>query len=300
MNDAPRLDLSVVIPTYRRDRVLVATLESLLALAPRAGEILVMDQTERHDAATEERLAAFDASGDIRWVRLPEPSITAAMNRGLELAACAVVLFLDDDIRPEPGLLVGHAAAHGHGPAALVAGRVIQPWQESLADFDAGDFHFAQTRPAELHEFMGGNFSLPRELALRLRGFDENFVRVAYRFEAEFAHRLRAAGARIRFEPAACLHHLKASDGGTRTFGGHLTTWRPDHAVGAYYHGLRTGSMGVFLTRPLRAVATRYHLRHPWRIPPTLLAEFGGMAWALALLRRGPRLLPLREAGTGP
>lgn len=292
---ADRLDLSVVIPTYRRNQVLVDTLEALLALHPRAGEILVMDQTERHDPSTENRLGELDAMGAVRWIRLAQPSITSAMNRGLELACFSVVLFLDDDIRPEPDLLRTHATAHRADDMSLVAGRVIQPWQESLSDFDAGDFSFAQTRPADIAEFMGGNFSLPRDLALRLRGFDENFVRVAYRFEAEFAHRLLAKGARIRFEPEACLHHLKASEGGTRTFGEHLTTWRPDHAVGAYYHGLRTGRLGVFVARPWRAIATRYHLRHPWRIPATLLAELGGMAWAAALRWRGPRLLPPPE-----
>ena len=286
------LDLSVIIPTYRRNQVLVDTLESLLALQSGAGEILVMDQTESHDAPTERRLRELDAQGAIRWIRLEQPSITSAMNRGLELATRCVVLFLDDDIRPEAGLLRAHAAAHESTETALVAGRVIQPWQETLSDFDTGGFHFAQTRPAAITEFIGANFSLPREVALRLRGFDENFVRVAYRFEAEFAHRLLAAGLPIRFEPEACLHHLKASDGGTRTFGEHLTTWRPDHAVGAYYHGLRTGSAAIFLTRPARAIATRYHLRHPWRIPATLLAELGGMLWATALRVRGPRLLP--------
>jgi hypothetical protein len=123
-----------------------------------------------------------------------------------------------------------------------------------------------------------------------LHGFDENFVRVAYRFEAEFAHRFVATGRRIWFEPAACLHHLKAG-GGTRTWGEHLTTWRPDHAVGAYYYSLRTGAWREFAGRPLRAASTRYHLAHPWRVPGTLFAEFSGMAWALALFLRGPRTI---------
>ena len=83
-------------------------------------------------------------------------------------------------------------------------------------------------------------------------------------------------GRRILFEPSACLHHLKVATGGTRTYGEHLTTWRPDHAVGAYYFGLRTGAWREFAARPLRAVATRYHLARPWRIPATLVAELGG------------------------
>lgn len=288
-----RIALSVVIPTYRREAVLVETVGHLLGLRPAAAEILVVDQTEVHEGATQAQLQSWADSGAIRWLRLATPSITAAMNQGLVHARQPLVLFLDDDIVPDPLLLAAHAQAHAARPGGIVAGRVIQPWQEGK-DFSApGPFHFASTRPASVHEFMGGNFSIGRELALRLGGFDENFVRVAYRFEAEFAHRCRVAGLDIRFEPGACLHHLKVASGGTRTYGEHLTTWRPDHAVGAYYHALRTRTLSEFLARPIGAVATRYHLRHPWRIPATVLAELGGMVWALALFFRGPRHVPM-------
>jgi len=47
--------------------------------------------------------------------------------------------------------------------------------------------------------------------------------------------------------------------------------------------------MAQFLRRPWRAISTRHHLRRPWWIPTTLIAEFSGMAWALALALRGPR-----------
>jgi GT2 family glycosyltransferase len=183
-------------------------------------------------------------------------------------------------------------ASHKAHAGVLVAGKVLQPWDEGRDYSRDIHFHFAADRPHWIREFMGGNFSVSRATALALGGFDENFVRVAYRFEAEFAHRVLASGGRIYYEPAACLHHLKAGSGGTRTYGEHLTTWRPDHAVGAYYYGLRTGTMKEFLVRPWRAIATRYHLRHPWRIPATLLAELTGMAWAVVLFLRGPRRLP--------
>jgi GT2 family glycosyltransferase len=285
------LPLSIVIPTYRRGTVLIATIEYLLALEPRAAEMLLLDQTETHSPDTESRLHTLAASGLIRWLRLSKPSITAAMNEGLRLAVQDIILFVDDDVRPEPELLSAHVAAQEAHCDGLVAGRVIQPWQEGI-DFSAdGPFHFASTHPALIGEFMGGNFSIRKGVALRLGGFDENFVRVAYRFEADFARRYTSDGRQIRFEPRACLHHLKELEGGTRTFGEHLTTWRPDHAVGAYYYALRTGSLREFLVRPCRAVATRYHLRHPWRIPGTLLAELSGMLWALGLFMRGPKRL---------
>lgn len=287
------LPITVAIPTYRREGVLLATLDYLLDLDSPPAEILVLDQTEQHEPATEQRLSEMNDSGRIRWLRLSPPSIPQAMNRGLLEAREDIVLFVDDDIRPEPELIAAHHSAHQAHADVLVAGRVIQPWEEGV-DFSGVDaFRFAGMKSFWIEEFMGGNFSVRRSTALTLGGFDENFVRVAYRFEAEFAHRWRSSGRRIYFEPAACLHHLKDTGGGTRTFGEHLTTWRPDHAVGAYYYALRTrrglGWLADFVSRPLRSVATRYHLKHPWRIPVTLLAEARGMLWALRLYLGGPR-----------
>jgi len=103
--------ISIVVPTYRRDSVLIATIGHLLELDPAPAEILVVDQTERHQEIVEHTLRNWEAAGAIRLVRLVEPSITRAMNRGLCEAAQTFVLFVDDDIIPEPGLLEMHWCA---------------------------------------------------------------------------------------------------------------------------------------------------------------------------------------------
>jgi len=217
------------------------------------------------------------------------------MNRGLLEAIYPTVLFLDDDIIPHSGLIEAHVSALEKTGAALVAGRVVQPWQAGRDFLNGHDFHFASPRPAWISDFMGGNFSVRRDTALQLGGFDEQFVRVAYNFETEFAYRLRRSGHRIYYEPAALIDHLRVSTGGTRTFGDHLRSHWPHHAVGAYYSILRTWSgwqsLVRFLCRPLRAISTRHHFCKPWWVPATLLAEFLGMFWALLLLAQGPRYL---------
>lgn len=289
--------LTVAIPSYGRDGVLLDSVGALLALDPPPWELLVVDQTPRHDPATEAQLSAWQQQGHLRWVRLPQPSITAAMNRALQEARGERVLFLDDDILPDPDLLAAHDRAGRSNPEAMVAGRILQPWHKGKVDPAGGPFLFNSLEPRILKEFMGGNVSLPRQQALALGGFDTNFVRVAYRFEAEFAHRWRQAGHTIVYAPDALIHHLKAERGGTRSYGEHLTTLRPDHAVGRYYYRLRTQSLDKALagsfTDLLRSVRTRHHLRHPWWIPLTLLAEARGLLWALRLHRRGPGVLPV-------
>ena len=287
--------LTIAIPTYRREQVLLETVHRLLSLNGPSSEILVLDQTPSHIPRVQSELSRLHALGQIRLFKLNGPSIPKAMNCGLIEATHDLVLFVDDDIIPEADLVAAHLRAHGRGKGRIVAGRIIQPWQEGLDFSRDTNFHFASLSSVEIDHFMGGNFSLNRHEAIAIGGFDENFVCVAYQFEAEFACRWRGAGYEIIFEPQACIHHLKVSSGGTRTFGNHLTTVRPDHSVGAYYFYLRTWSgpaiLKTILNRLLRSVATKYHLRNPWRMPLTLISEIRGLIWACHLAWRGPKYI---------
>jgi GT2 family glycosyltransferase len=320
---ADAFGISVGIATYQRERILLDTIDHLLKLSIGATEIIVVDQTPEHDAATERELTLLESQGKFRRIRLPRPSITRAMNVVLEQARHAVLLFLDDDVVPSKNLVAAHARAHTIEGCNIVAGQVLQPGEEPLADQESEvggrrseargrgaevggqrtevrsqksePFQFRSSRRQFITELMGGNFSIKRELALKLGGFDENFVHVAYRFEAEFASRALAAGEKILFEPDASIRHLKASTGGTRAYGNHLTTIKPSHAVGEYYYLLRAKQIPrrllKMVARPLRAVRTKHHLSHPWWIPGTLIAETCGFLWAVALAARGPRLI---------
>lgn len=289
---------SIVIPSYQRGATLLDSLDELGKLPDLADEIIIVDQTPRHAENVENKLRALESAGVIRWLKEKEPSIPKAMNIGLSHACGDFVLFLDDDIRPDPALVAAHRAAQSHD--ALVAGTVLQPGQVPVHLQPGETFKFNSDAPAKIDEFMGGNFSVRRDVALALGGFDENFVGAAYRFEAEFAHRYVSRYGSIAYEPGAVIHHLAIPSGGTRAHGHHLRTVRPTHSVGAYYFLLvtrKSGWMRDLLWRVLRSVRTRHHLRRPWWIPVTLLAEIRGLLWALSLRREGQRLLPsLRPA----
>jgi GT2 family glycosyltransferase len=284
--------VSIVVPTYQRGVVVLASVRLLLGLEVPPGEILIVDQTAVHPPEVEGALCELEKARKIRWLRLAEPSIPHAMNVGLQKASLEILLFLDDDIVPEPGLVQFHR--HAQQQADLVAGMVLQPGEQIVRLGPGDPFRFNSDATARVSEFMGGNFSIRRDVALALGGFDENFVGAAYRFEAEFAHRYVARHGQILYEPRAIIHHLQVASGGTRAHGHHLRTLRPTHSVGAYYELLRTqrpGWLRQILLRPLRAVRTRHHLRRPWWIPLTLVAELRGLLLALRLHRGGARLL---------
>jgi glycosyltransferase involved in cell wall biosynthesis len=60
----------------------------------------------------------------IKPLGLVHSGTSAARNAGWRAASSQLVLFLDEDVVPAPGLLAGHLAAHQASPGALVVGRV--------------------------------------------------------------------------------------------------------------------------------------------------------------------------------
>ena len=303
--EVERVPVSVAIPTYGREAVLVRTVEQLLAQRPAAAEILVLDQTPDHEPETDARLRNWHAAGRICWIRLAEPSQPGALNHGLRCAAQEIVLCLDDDIEVDPSFVGAHARCYRDAEVVAVAGQVLQPGQAPRTGYvhaDSGDpltaqdFDFSSADAAWVRNGMSGNLSFRRAAALAAGGFDENFLPpVSYRFDAEFCARLCRAGGRMRFEPAASVRHLRAARGGTRSTGSHLTSASPAHGVGDYYFALRCGQgwprTRYLLWRPFREVRTLFHLLHPWWIPVKFVGELRALALAMRLHRRGPRLL---------
>ena len=290
--------VTIVVPTYGREEVLLQTLRDLLALEPAADEILVVDQTPDHEPETVQELLRLDGDGAIGWLRQERPSIPRAMNRGVVEAKGERVLFLDDDVVPAAGLVAAHAEARSPSNAVIIAGQVLQPGEEP-APLGAEAFSFRSSIPQSIDQVMGGNFSVDRRFAIDIGGFDESFIGAAYCFEADFSRRALAAGATIRFAPEASIRHLRAERGGTRGYGSHLRSIRPYHAVGEYYYLLRhraAGWVAALVRRPFRSVATRFHARRPWWIPIVLVAEITGLLLALRLALGRPRLLSNRSA----
>lgn len=295
-------DVSVVIPTYRRGDILLHALDLLGRLDPPPGEILAVDQTERHSPEVADALRRLESSGRFRIIRVAPPSIPRAMNAGLREAKGAVVLYVDDDVEPASDLVAAHAACYAGGCAA-VCGQVLQPGEVPDPAANQGprgtgfradlDFRFCGTRAAELASVISCNLSVDRETALSIGGFDEQFIGSAYRYETDFARRLVAAGHRIRFAPEASLRHLRLSTGGTRSFGDHLRHPSPLHSVGDYYFAFRHArgaERWAYLARRLvRETCNRFYLKRPWQIPAKALSELRALGLAVRLHRQGPR-----------
>jgi glycosyltransferase involved in cell wall biosynthesis len=296
--------LSIIIPTYSRESILVETLEKLEPLLRTGDEIIVVDQTPQHEIATDKALAEMSARGFIRYVRRQQPSQNEAMNVGAQLARHDILVFLDDDIVPVPGFLEAHRAAlSSANPPPATCGQVLQPWNtapvEEVSDFDLG-FNCAYAHACDVRSLIGANFAIRREVYFAAGGMDENFNGANYRNDAELAFRVCAhTGQRIRFLPEAGVRHLYAT-GGNRAFG-HKDTWgHIGGSIGDYYFALKwlrpVQAARHSLTRLVRASLNRHTIVRPWLVVSLALRECVAFAIAAKRLAFSPHR-GLRQLG---
>ena len=303
--------LSVIIPTYNRGSILIETIELLLRQNDPANEIIIVDQTQ-YDPTDPIFIKLTELSDEqkINWLKLDQPSIPVAMNKGLLLAKSEYVLFLDDDVTFTDNFIENHKIAIKQHNSIGHVGQIIQPWQTSieLENYHSDNglerdlfFPFNSNRQKQIHNCMAGNLCVHRQSAIECGGFDLQFSGVAYRFETEFARRLiKTTDKALLFVPEASLNHLKVPSGGTRDYSqNHLTSLSSVHSEGDYYFALM--QMKVFPTkfsvfiyiikRLFGSICAKFYLKRPWWIPVRLIAEFKGLIVALKKVTEGPKYI---------
>jgi glycosyltransferase involved in cell wall biosynthesis len=205
--------VSIVVPTHDR-RELLARLLSRLDDVHRTGapfEVVVV--IDGSTDGTPEMLAARSPTYPLRVIAQEPRGAGAARNAGIRAAQGEVLLFLDDDVLPQDGLIEQHLAIHQGHPSAVVLGmiaappgRALEPWHDWRAAYHErlnAAIRDGEVQ-AEWRRFYTGNASVRRSDALAVGGFDESLRRAE---DVEFAHRLGALGASFHFAPGALVYH---------------------------------------------------------------------------------------------
>lgn len=221
MPDSP--GISVAIPTYGREKELVDTVRSLLDRQTfKNFELLVVDQSPRHTPGTDLFLQSI-SDARFRYFRTTPPSVPMAKNFALKNARSPYMIFLDDDIIPDPQLIGIYVDTFSEMPhVSAIAGRVLQdgfPIKKNVLKFDQyAESHgvFTATEPGYTNAFPGGNCAVRIKEALDLGGFDTRYKDNSFREENDLSIRMARSGHLIFFQPRSRIFHLSAPYGGCR------------------------------------------------------------------------------------
>lgn len=291
--------ITVAIPTYLREDVLVATIDQVLSLDPPPDELIVVDQTPKHIQKTDRYLKQKSDAGEIKWIQFSPPNLCAARNIAVINSTSDIILFLDDDVLLPPKLIYKHRLAHLEQGVAVVAGDVFHRISNDMSSLSIQTptkgtirepFFANISKKQIIGGFIGCHFSVNRRIFIEVGGFNESFVASANWEEGDFIARLLMSGGRILFDPDIWIIHLRAPAGGCRIPGnkmspewsksanffllkfryGYMKTWRE-----VLHSALRSG--------PLR----KENVIYLWRWPRAWAGFLYGIYYGWSRARKG-------------
>ncbi|MBI2354871.1 MAG: glycosyltransferase family 2 protein [Deltaproteobacteria bacterium] len=183
------MDISVIIPTLNRPRLLADCLDSVLtqALDGDRFEVIVVDNGCDEETAAVAKMAMASTRCTVIYVAEPRPGLHHCRHTGADAASSPLLVFADDDIIATPNWLSGIIDGFSRPNVAIVGGNSLPHFDEeppdwfhrlwknmqwgrvlgwySLIDF-TGD---VQQIPARC--VWGCNFSIRKEVLLQVGGF---------------------------------------------------------------------------------------------------------------------------------
>jgi GT2 family glycosyltransferase/uncharacterized membrane protein YvlD (DUF360 family) len=209
--------VSIVIPSHNRRSAVSRLLEALAAQhypLDRLEVIVVADGCTDDTCAV---LSRYRGPLPLRVLQHPGGGPAAARNVGVAAAKGQWLLFLDDDVVPNPRLVRAHVDAQRRSPGSVVVGPypparmggglldlTVQSWWRRTFE--------ERVRAGHRHDFtsvLTGNLSIPADLLDRLGGFDPRFH--AHE-DYELGMRVITAGVPVVYERDALAVHHHSSD----------------------------------------------------------------------------------------
>lgn len=208
----PLPGVTVVIPTYQRRRFLSRVIEPLLADDATSEIVVVVDGADDGSFEFLQTVSAKDAR--LKPVLTENRGQAAAQHHGASLASSDVILFLDDDVVPEPQLVSGHARHHQRADDLLIVGympiapRHANDWiiRRYALLYDRKIEKWKRQPETILRTLWGGNLSLRAAHLQRVPIIRADY-RLAYHVDLEFGLRCEKAGLCAVFDPSLRSYH---------------------------------------------------------------------------------------------
>jgi hypothetical protein len=204
-----------VVATYRRRALLESTLEELLA-ATAPAEVVVVDDGSG-DGTAELLAERAAAEPRLRPVIQGNAGEMAARLAGARAATGDVVLLLDDDVIPAPGIVEGHARHHATATDLVVVGYMpVPPARPARTSYPRDIYaraYEAHTAAWEAHPdrvlrvLWAGHLSLRRDAFLAL-GAALPAEALPYHADLDFGIACERAGLRGVFDRRLASRHL--------------------------------------------------------------------------------------------
>jgi GT2 family glycosyltransferase/peptidoglycan/xylan/chitin deacetylase (PgdA/CDA1 family) len=214
---------SVVIPTHERRETVLRNVRALDRQSCRDFEAVVVVDGSTDGTAT--ALRNLEVGFPLTVIEQPNQGGAEARVAGAAAARGEVLLFMDDDMVPDPALLAEHDRRQREGADVVMGHLPLDPRSpENLLSWGVG--WWAESRRERLvapgaeigiGDLLTGQISVTRDAYEAVGGFDAGFTREGLfgGEDLDLGYRLLEAGYRIVFDPAAISYQYYDVDPNT-------------------------------------------------------------------------------------
>lgn len=200
------MEISVVIPTYKRPDLLLQCLRCLEKQTFPLYKFEAVVVSDGYDPGTKNAVMRYmnHSKLKIRYLyNKVQSGPAAARNLGWKNSESPLIAFTDDDCLPDPNWLLSFAAAYRGEKKAAFTGFTSVPVPEEPTDFALNTSHL------QIAEFITANCACTRDTLIEVDGFDENF-KTAWREDSDLEFRLIQANISvINVKGAKVIHPVR-------------------------------------------------------------------------------------------
>lgn len=302
------MKVSIVIASYNRREALACCLTTLLDQDLPGNQYEIVVVVDGSSDGTSEMLDSFRPRCNLLVVEQENQGQTAALNAGVNAATGEIILFLDDDLLCDHGLISAHVAAHEPAAPTLVFGRMRSvlgqsPGLREKLIYENLERYYSRLDNDPLPKWpddawAGPNCSIPRSVFQAAGGYDGKlFPRRGE--DVDLGLRLWKMGVQFRFEPRAVTSHRlgkseRQSWADAEEDGASLITLCRKHPE-MRFHSALAGAMNgpAWKRHAARAAASAPAVAR--MSLGALVLVFEKLAWLTRVQRLGMRLFLARE-----
>jgi len=238
--------VSVIIPTYNRNKILCRTIENIIKYKHQYTELIIIDQTKEHEPETKIYLDNLINNNIIKYIYVDYPNLPNARNIGINTSLGNIIIFFDDDVEINENTIPSHISSLSYSNVGCVTGKVTifninkndnivlrssnryKKILKSILFFFLrkkasyvgrigilSDFSGDKLLPSDT--CIGCNMSFKKEALIKCGLFDSNYKGNAIREDTDMSVRIKKNKYKILYNPDASIIHFMDNSGGTRT-----------------------------------------------------------------------------------
>lgn len=213
------MKISVLISTYNGAEKIIKALDAIKNQTEAIFEVLVL--IDGSTDGTLELLENYTGINSLRTLQQPNGGRSKIRNFGAKAATGDLLIFFDDDMRPEADCVTVHLAHHKIHPDTILTGAQIDLCAEDFPDIRkyrafltakwAKEMDVLNGQPMEKHNLFltAANLSIPKKVFELLGGFDERLTDAE---DYDLAERANAKGIKLYYCHSAFAWHEDVID----------------------------------------------------------------------------------------